>query len=160
MSPTMASSFCVFAAMSGATGRPSSAGGSAVPGRSLSTTQGGKGKRAVVLPLAASVVTTETPTPAPAPPARPVVDAPRRRGGRGTGEHAAWKSIRQERWEGALELEGELPLWLVGTTTIHLAVVDLISGFCFPKELIDMTFVQTGVVLLRILEVTITSPIL
>jgi len=139
----MASSFCVFAAMSGATGRPSSAGGSAVPGR-LSSTQGGKGKRAVVQPLAATVV-TETPTPAiaPAPPARPVVDAPRRRGGRGTGEHAAWKSIRQERWEGALELEGELPLWLVGTTTIHLAVVDLISGFCFPKGLIDMIFVQT-----------------
>lgn len=111
----MASSFAVFAAMSGASGRPSSAGGSAVPPGRLSTTQGpGKGKRAVVQPLAASVV-TETPTPAlaPAPAARPpVVDAPRR----GTGEHEAWKSVRQERWEGALELEGELPLWLVGTT--------------------------------------------
>lgn len=117
MSPTMASPFCVFAAMSGATGRPS-AGGSAVPAGRLSTAQGGKGKRAVVQPLAASVVTeTPTPTPAiaPAPPARPLVDAPRRRGGRSTGEHAAWKSIRQERWEGALELEGELPLWLDGT---------------------------------------------
>jgi len=117
----MASSLCVFAAMSGATGRPSSTGGSVVPpGRLSSTAQGTKGKRAVVQPLAASVV-TDTPTPTPAiapaaPPARPVVDAPRRRGGRGTGEHAAWKSVRQERWEGALELEGELPLWLVGTT--------------------------------------------
>lgn len=122
----MASPFCVFAAMSGATGRPASAGGSAVPGR-LSSAQGSKqGKRAVVQPLAASGVVTETPAPTPAvapplapPAARPGVDAPRRRGGRGTGEHAAWKSIRQERWEGALELEGELPHWLVGTTTTH-----------------------------------------
>ncbi|CAL4961436.1 unnamed protein product [Urochloa decumbens] len=116
MSPTMASSLCVFAAMSGAAGRP--AGGAAVPGR-LATSQGAKGKRAVAQPLAASVV-TETPAPAPAiapaPQARPVVDAPpRRRGGRGAGEHAAWKSVRQERWEGALEVEGELPLWLDGT---------------------------------------------
>ncbi|KAJ1285364.1 hypothetical protein BS78_03G273800 [Paspalum vaginatum] len=120
MTPTMAaSSMCVFAAMSGAVGRP--AGGSAaVPGRSLSSSSSKQGKRAVVSqPLAASVV-TETPAPAiaPAPPAvpRPAVDAPRRRGGRGgAGEHAAWKSIPQERWEGALELEGELPLWLDGT---------------------------------------------
>jgi len=136
MSPTMASPFCVFAAMSGATGRPS-AGGSAVPAGRLSTAQGGKGKRAVVQPLAASVVTeTPTPTPAiaPAPPARPLVDAPRRRGGRSTGEHAAWKSIRQERWEGALELEGELPLWLVGTTTIHLAVVDHLWLILFSER--------------------------
>lgn len=128
MSPTMPSSLCVFAAMSGAAaGRPGS--GAAVPGR-LATSQGAKGKRAVAQPLAASVV-TETPTPAiapaaPPPPARPVVDAPpRRRGGRGGGgEHAAWKSVRQERWEGALEVEGELPLWLVGT---HLAT----SFVCF-----------------------------
>jgi carlactone synthase/all-trans-10'-apo-beta-carotenal 13,14-cleaving dioxygenase len=115
----MASSFCVFAAMSGAAaGRPGS-GAAAVPGRLATTSQGAKGKRAAAQPLAASVV-TETPTPViapvPVPPARPVVDAPpRRRGGRGAGEHAAWKSVRQERWEGALEVEGELPLWLVGT---------------------------------------------
>nr|CAB3474234.1 unnamed protein product [Digitaria exilis] len=107
--------------MSGAAaGRPAGASGAAVPGGRLATSQGvSKSKRAVAQPLAASVV-TETPTPAiaaPAPPARaPVVDAPRRRGGRGgAGEHAAWKSVRQERWEGALELEGELPLWLDGT---------------------------------------------
>ena len=122
MSPTMASSLSVFAAMFGAAaGRPAGSSGAAGPGR-LATSQqgGGKGKRAVAQPLAASAA-TETPTPAvvaPAPPGRPaVVDAPRRRGGRGAGSgHAAWKSVRQERWEGALELEGELPLWLVGTT--------------------------------------------
>lgn len=27
--------------------------------------------------------------------------------------HTAWTSIRQERWEGELEVEGQLPLWLV-----------------------------------------------
>ncbi|PUZ54823.1 hypothetical protein GQ55_5G161900 [Panicum hallii var. hallii] len=118
MSPTMASSLCVFAAMSGAAaGRPGS--GAAVPGRLATSQQGAKGKRAAAHPLAASAV-TETPAPAPAiapaPPGRPaVVDAPRRRGGRGAGGHAAWKSVRQERWEGALEVEGELPLWLDGT---------------------------------------------
>ncbi|KAK9273260.1 hypothetical protein L1049_018067 [Liquidambar formosana] len=29
--------------------------------------------------------------------------------------HAAWTSIRQERWEGELDVEGEIPLWLSGT---------------------------------------------
>ncbi|CAM8886294.1 unnamed protein product [Rhodiola kirilowii] len=29
--------------------------------------------------------------------------------------HTAWTSIRQERWEGELEVEGQLPLWLNGT---------------------------------------------
>ncbi|KAK3165423.1 hypothetical protein QOZ80_1AG0032990 [Eleusine coracana subsp. coracana] len=117
MSPTMmASSLSVFAAMSG--------GGSAVPGRLATSGQVGKqSKRAVAQRLAASVV-TETPPPpvtTPPPPVRPVVDAPRRRGGRsadggrGGGEHTAWKSVRKERWEGALEVEGELPLWLDGT---------------------------------------------
>lgn len=27
--------------------------------------------------------------------------------------HAAWKSIQQERWEGELAVEGEIPKWLV-----------------------------------------------
>ncbi|CAN6327573.1 unnamed protein product [Urochloa humidicola] len=36
-------------------------------------------------------------------------------GGSAGGELSAWKSIRQERWEGALELEGILPHWLDGT---------------------------------------------
>ncbi|XXG45843.1 hypothetical protein AAC387_Pa02g0816 [Persea americana] len=30
-------------------------------------------------------------------------------------ELAAWKSIQQERWEGELNVEGEIPLWLSGT---------------------------------------------
>ncbi|GLT85439.1 hypothetical protein SLE2022_036290 [Rubroshorea leprosula] len=29
--------------------------------------------------------------------------------------HVAWTSIRQERWEGELTVEGEIPLWLNGT---------------------------------------------
>lgn len=77
---------------------------------------GKQSKRAVAQPLTASIVTETPPPPVVAPPARPVVDAPRRRGGRSVdgGEHTAWKSVGQERWEGALEVEGELPLWLVG----------------------------------------------
>ncbi|KAG0457826.1 hypothetical protein HPP92_022691 [Vanilla planifolia] len=31
------------------------------------------------------------------------------------GKHAAWTSIRQERWEGELQVQGEIPLWLSGT---------------------------------------------
>lgn len=27
--------------------------------------------------------------------------------------HVAWTSVRQERWEGELAVEGEIPLWLV-----------------------------------------------
>jgi carlactone synthase / all-trans-10'-apo-beta-carotenal 13,14-cleaving dioxygenase len=116
----MASSLCVFAAMSGA-----AAGGSAVPGRLGTGGQVGKqSKRAVAAqPLAASVVTQTPPPPVISPPpARPVADPPRRRGSRGAdgggnGGHTAWTSVRQERWEGALEVEGELPLWLVGAST-------------------------------------------
>ncbi|CAL4909163.1 unnamed protein product [Urochloa decumbens] len=37
------------------------------------------------------------------------------RGGAADGAVSAWKSIRRERWEGALELEGTLPHWLDGT---------------------------------------------
>ncbi|KAG8077895.1 hypothetical protein GUJ93_ZPchr0007g4328 [Zizania palustris] len=108
MSPAMlqASSFRVSAALSGAAARP---------GRQQLASQG-QSSRAVAQPLAASAL-TEAPAPVIVPPSRPV-DAPRRRGGRGGGgggELVAWKSVRQERWEGALEVEGELPLWLDGT---------------------------------------------
>ncbi|CAM0882745.1 unnamed protein product [Alopecurus aequalis] len=108
MSPTMTSTLCTFAALSGAAGRP---------GRRAS--QKGGNKRAVAQPLAAGAV-TEAPLAVVAPPApRPVVSAPRRREGRpgdaGADQLVAWKSIRQERWEGALEVEGKLPLWLDGT---------------------------------------------
>ncbi|XP_008804630.2 carotenoid cleavage dioxygenase 8 homolog B, chloroplastic-like [Phoenix dactylifera] len=34
---------------------------------------------------------------------------------RGHGKLAAWTSIRQERWEGELVVDGEIPLWLNGT---------------------------------------------
>lgn len=27
--------------------------------------------------------------------------------------HVAWTSVRQEKWEGELAVEGEIPLWLV-----------------------------------------------
>ncbi|OMP02468.1 Carotenoid oxygenase [Corchorus capsularis] len=30
-------------------------------------------------------------------------------------QHVAWTSVRQERWEGELHVQGELPLWLKGT---------------------------------------------
>ncbi|XP_006853621.2 carotenoid cleavage dioxygenase 8 homolog B, chloroplastic [Amborella trichopoda] len=30
-------------------------------------------------------------------------------------KHVAWESIRQERWEGELEVQGQIPLWLSGT---------------------------------------------
>lgn len=86
----MASALCTVAALSGG-----AAGRRASP-------QGGSKQRAVAQPLAAGAV-TEAP---------PFVSAPRRRGG--ADELVAWKSIRQERWEGALEVEGNLPLWLVG----------------------------------------------
>lgn len=31
----------------------------------------------------------------------------------GNWNHVAWTSVRQERWEGELAVEGEIPLWLV-----------------------------------------------
>lgn len=48
------------------------------------------------------------------PPPRVVVDP--RPGKDVTGEKkklAAWTSVKQERWEGELNVEGELPFWLV-----------------------------------------------
>uniref|UniRef100_A0ACD5W3X4 Uncharacterized protein n=1 Tax=Avena sativa TaxID=4498 RepID=A0ACD5W3X4_AVESA len=106
MSPTMSSSLCTFAALAGAGGRP---------GRQASQKAGKK--RAVAQPLAAGAVTEAAPPAVIAPaPARPVVSTPRRReGNAGTDQLVAWKSVRQERWEGVLEVEGELPLWLDGT---------------------------------------------
>ncbi|XBI61997.1 hypothetical protein VPH35_042713 [Triticum aestivum] len=68
------------------------------------TQQGGNKQRAVAQPLAAGAATE----------ALPLISARRRRGG-GADELVAWKSIRQERWEGVLEVEGNLPLWLDGT---------------------------------------------
>lgn len=37
-------------------------------------------------------------------------------------ELAAWKSIQQERWEGELNVEGEIPLWLVykNPSSLHI----------------------------------------
>ncbi|GMY17579.1 carotenoid cleavage dioxygenase 8 homolog B, chloroplastic [Fagus crenata] len=35
--------------------------------------------------------------------------------GVGNRNHVAWTSVRQERWEGELIVEGEIPLWLSGT---------------------------------------------
>jgi carlactone synthase/all-trans-10'-apo-beta-carotenal 13,14-cleaving dioxygenase len=32
-------------------------------------------------------------------------------------KHSAWTSIRQERWEGDLAVEGRIPAWLVRTRT-------------------------------------------
>ncbi|XP_020153333.1 carotenoid cleavage dioxygenase 8 homolog B, chloroplastic-like [Aegilops tauschii subsp. strangulata] len=87
MPPTISSSICTVAALSGR----------------RASQQGGNKQRAVAQPLAAGAV-TEAP---------PLVSARPRRGG--AEELVAWKSIRQERWEGALEVEGNLPLWLDGT---------------------------------------------
>ena len=87
MPATISSSLCTVAALSGR----------------RASQQGGNKQRAVAQPLAAGVVTEAAP---------PLVSAPRRRGG--ADELVAWKSIRQERWEGALEVEGKLPTWLVG----------------------------------------------
>ena len=35
--------------------------------------------------------------------------------------HVAWTSVRQERWEGELVVQGEIPLWLVRKKTTILA---------------------------------------
>ncbi|KAM1289566.1 hypothetical protein ACFX2I_016808 [Malus domestica] len=41
---------------------------------------------------------------------------PKRESGNGyDGSHVAWTSVRQERWEGELLVQGEIPLWLKGT---------------------------------------------
>ncbi|KAH0989836.1 hypothetical protein GBA52_001319 [Prunus armeniaca] len=41
---------------------------------------------------------------------------PRRESGNsGNQSHVAWTSVRQERWEGELLVQGEIPLWLKGT---------------------------------------------
>ncbi|KAG6535368.1 carotenoid cleavage dioxygenase 8 homolog B, chloroplastic-like [Zingiber officinale] len=42
-------------------------------------------------------------------PSEPVVT------GRGAGKLAAWRSIRKERWQGEMAVEGDIPLWLDGT---------------------------------------------
>ncbi|ERN15089.1 hypothetical protein AMTR_s00056p00057850 [Amborella trichopoda] len=37
-------------------------------------------------------------------------------------KHVAWESIRQERWEGELEVQGQIPLWLVCNSSLSLSV--------------------------------------
>lgn len=38
--------------------------------------------------------------------------------------HVAWTSIRQERWEGELAVEGEIPLWLVHIYLFYLLAIN------------------------------------
>jgi hypothetical protein len=88
MFPTVASSLQTFAAMSGR----------------RASGQNDRGKRAAAQPLAS-----------PGPVVAPVVSAPPRPGlQRDANQLVAWKSVQHERWEGALQVEGKLPLWLVG----------------------------------------------
>lgn len=61
----------------------------------------------------AGVATESTPSvinelvPPPVVPFEPAVS------GRDAGKLAAWRSIRKERWQGELAVEGDIPLWLV-----------------------------------------------
>jgi len=51
-------------------------------------------------------------------PPLPAVAAPHlppRRESDDRGSHVAWTSVRQERWEGELHVQGQIPLWLKGT---------------------------------------------
>ncbi|OVA20260.1 Carotenoid oxygenase [Macleaya cordata] len=54
-----------------------------------------------------NVATRPPPTTIPSPATQPTDD--------NDGKLAAWTSIRQERWEGELVVDGEIPLWLSGT---------------------------------------------
>ncbi|TVU20568.1 hypothetical protein EJB05_36782, partial [Eragrostis curvula] len=66
------------------------------------------------------------------------------------GELAAWKSIRQERWEGVLEPEGSVPRWLVrneGSRFYHICAVQLRWNdddhtVCFNLQ--DGTYLRNG----------------
>lgn len=57
-------------------------------------------KRAVTVPKVATRPPVSMPT--------PVTE-----GGDQNGKLAAWTSIQQEKWEGEMVVEGEIPLWLV-----------------------------------------------
>ncbi|KAJ0031143.1 hypothetical protein Pint_12841 [Pistacia integerrima] len=48
-------------------------------------------------------------------PHRPVIAPLPEKENFGNQHHVAWTSVRQERWEGELDVEGEIPLWLKGT---------------------------------------------
>lgn len=83
--------------------------------------------------LTVANVASPLPVTAPPPPQSPEEGA-RSKGGRR--HHGAWTSIPQERWEGELDVQGEIPLWLVSgifiidsefyTQVIYLIVVYLI----------------------------------
>ncbi|KAG8375591.1 hypothetical protein BUALT_Bualt10G0116400 [Buddleja alternifolia] len=49
------------------------------------------------------------------PPASSVVSPPKQEVDQNKGKLVAWKSVKQERWEGALDVQGQIPLWLNGT---------------------------------------------
>lgn len=53
--------------------------------------------------LTITSVASPLPVIAPSPEKKPVPDR----------NHVAWTSVRQERWEGELVVQGEIPLWLV-----------------------------------------------
>ncbi|MED6146099.1 Carotenoid cleavage dioxygenase 8, chloroplastic [Stylosanthes scabra] len=55
----------------------------------------------------ANVASSRSTTPLPALPPQPLAE--------GHQQHGAWTSICQERWEGELVVQGEIPLWLKGT---------------------------------------------
>ncbi|PKA64613.1 Carotenoid cleavage dioxygenase 8 like B, chloroplastic [Apostasia shenzhenica] len=67
-------------------------------------------RRSAVDSLRASVA-AEPAVPAPTPPPAVVPDDPRRQ----KGKLAAWTSISHDRWEGELQVDGEIPPWLNGT---------------------------------------------
>lgn len=46
----------------------------------------------------------------------PAVVPPPEREVASSGKLVAWTSIRQERWEGELDVEGKIPLWLVSNS--------------------------------------------
>lgn len=39
------------------------------------------------------------------------------------GDHVAWTSVRQDRWEGELVVEGEIPHWLVCESILLLYII-------------------------------------
>ncbi|XP_021739154.1 carotenoid cleavage dioxygenase 8 homolog B, chloroplastic-like [Chenopodium quinoa] len=76
--------------------------------QSLSTSKGDNNINLV----ATHVATRLPPVVAPAPPPPPT---PKKEETKSGGKLTAWTSIRQERWEGELLVEGEIPSWLRGT---------------------------------------------
>lgn len=58
------------------------------------------------------LVSTNVASP-PLPAVAPLLLPRRDSGNSGDRSHVAWTSVRQERWEGELLVQGEIPLWLV-----------------------------------------------